>query len=61
MLVGLTEEEQDPARQLFEPTSSRGKRPLLIPEFISPLPIILQEERESVLIEVECLDIINYS
>ena len=26
VLVGLTEEEQDPARQLLEPTSSRGKR-----------------------------------
>ena len=49
VLVGLTEEEQDPARQLLEPTSSRGKRPLLIPDFISSLPIILQEDRETVL------------
>ena len=47
--VGLTEEEQDPARQLLEPTSSRGKVPLLIPDFISSLPIILQEDRETVL------------
>ena len=49
MLVGLTEKEQDPARQLLETTSSRGKRPLLIPDFISSLPIVLQEERETVL------------
>ena len=49
VLVGLAEEEQDPARQLLEPTSSRGKRPLLIPDFISSLPIILQEDRETVL------------
>ena len=49
VLVGLTEEEQDPACQLLEPTSSRGKRPLLIPDFISSLPIILQEDRETVL------------
>ena len=49
VLVGLTEEEQDPARQLLEPTSSRGKRPLLIPDFISSLPIILQEDKETVL------------
>ena len=49
MLVGLTEEQQDPARQLLEPTSSRGKRRLLIPDFISSLPIILQEDREPVL------------
>ena len=33
VLVGLTEEDQDPARQLLEPTSSRGKRPLLIPNY----------------------------
>ena len=45
VLVGPIEEEQDPARQLLEPTSSRRKRPLLIPEFISSLPIILQEDR----------------
>ena len=49
VLVGLTEEEQDPAPQLLEPTSSRGKCPLLIPDFISSLPIILQEDRETVL------------
>ena len=49
VLVGLTEEEQDLARQLLEPTSSRGKRPLLIPDFISSLPIILQQDRETVL------------
>ena len=49
VLVGLTEEEQDPAHQLLEPTTPRGKRPLLIPDFISSLPIILQEDRETVL------------
>ena len=49
VLVGLTKEEQDPARQLLEPTSSRGKHPLLIPDFIGSLPIILQEDRETVL------------
>ena len=45
----LAEKEQDPARQLLEPTSSRGKRPFLISDFISCLPIILQEDRETVL------------
>ena len=30
-LVGLIEEEQDPARELLEPTSSRGKGPLPLP------------------------------
>ena len=49
VLVGLTDEEQDPARQLLEPTPSRGKRPLLIPDFISSLPVILQEDGETVL------------
>ena len=46
VLVGLTEEEQDPACQLLEPTSSRGKH---IPDFISSFPIILQEDSETVL------------
>lgn len=49
VLLGLTEEEQDPAQQLLEPTISRGKRPLLIPDFISSLPIVLQEDKETVL------------
>ena len=48
VLVGLTEEEQDLARQMLEPTS-RGKRPLLIPDFICSLPIVLQEDWETVL------------
>ena len=47
VLLGLTEEEQDPAQQLLEPTTSRGKRPLLIPDFISSLPIVLQEDKET--------------
>ena len=34
VLVGLIEEEQDPALQLLEPTSFRGKRPLLIPSLV---------------------------
>ena len=49
VLLGLTEEEQDPAQQLLEPTTSRGKRPLLIPDFISSFPIVLQEDKETVL------------
>jgi len=49
VLLGLTEEEQDPAQQLLKPTTSRGKRPLLIPDFISSLPIVLQEDKETVL------------
>ena len=49
VLLGLTEEEQDPAQQLLEPTISRGKRPLLIPDFISSLPIVLPEDKETVL------------
>ena len=49
LMDSLAEKEQDPARQLLEPTSSRGKRPFLISDFISCLPIILQEDRETVL------------
>ena len=49
VLVALTKEEQDPAGQLLEPTTSRGKSPLVIPDLISSLPIILQEDRETVL------------
>ena len=51
ILLGLTEEEQDPAQQLLEPSTSRGtcKRPLLIPVFINSLPIVLQEDKETVL------------
>ena len=49
VLLGLTEEEQDPAQQLLEPSTSRGKRPLLIPDFISSLPLVLQEDKETVL------------
>ena len=48
-LVGLTKEEQDAAGRLLEPTISQGKRPLVIPDFISSLPIILQDDRETVL------------
>ena len=47
VLVGLTKEEQDLPHQLLEPTTSRGKHPLLIPDFISFLPIVLQEDRET--------------
>ena len=49
VLLGLTEEEQDPAQQLLEPSTARGKRPLLIPDFISSLPLVLQEDKETVL------------
>ncbi|KAK2558814.1 hypothetical protein P5673_019029 [Acropora cervicornis] len=48
-LVGLTKEEQDAAGRLLEPTISQGKRPLVIPDFISSFPIILQDDRETVL------------
>ena len=47
-LVGLTEEEEAPATQLLEPTYSQGKRKLLIPDFNSSLPTVLQEVRETV-------------
>ena len=49
ILLGLTAEEQDPAQPLLEPSTSRGKRPLLIPDFISCLPLVLQEDKETVL------------
>ena len=49
ILLGLTEEEQDPAQPLFKPFASRNKRPLLIPNFISSLPSALHEVKETVL------------
>ena len=49
ILLGLTEEEQDPAQPLFKPFASRNKRPLLIPNFISSLPLALHEVKETVL------------
>ena len=48
ILLGLTEEEQDPAQPLFKPFASRNKRPLLIPNFISSLPLALHEVKETV-------------
>ena len=52
ILLGLTEEEQDPVQQLLEP-STRGKRPLRIPDFISPLPpptpLVLRKDKEIML------------
>ena len=38
VLLGLTEEEQDPAQQLLEPSTSRGKRPILILISLAPSP-----------------------
>ena len=49
ILLGLTEQEQDPAQLLLEPSTSRGKGPLLIPDFISSLSLGLQEDKETVL------------
>ena len=49
ILLGLTEEEQDPAQPLFKPFASRNKRPLLIPNFISSLPLALHEVKETML------------
>ena len=49
ILLGSTEEDQDPAQPLLEPSNSRGKRPLLIPDFISSLPLVLKEDKETVL------------
>ena len=50
ILLGLSDELADPAQQLLEPRSSlRGKRPLLIPDFVSSLPVVLEEDRETVL------------
>ena len=40
----------DPAQKLLEPsTTPRGKRPLLIPDFVSSLPVVLEGDRETVL------------
>ena len=49
ILLGLTEEEQDPEQPLFKPFASRSKRPLLIPDVISSLPLALHEVKETVL------------
>ena len=49
ILLGLTEEEQDPAQPLFKPFASGSKRPLLIPDFISSLPLALHEVKETML------------
>ena len=51
LLLGLTDAEQDPAQQLLEPeaTAVRRKHPLLIPDFISTLPLVLHEDRETIL------------
>ena len=39
ILLGLSDELADPAQKLLEPsTTPRGKRPLLIPDFVSSLP-----------------------
>ena len=49
ILLGLTEEEPDPAQLLFKPFASRSKGPLLIPDFISSLPLALHEVKETLL------------
>ena len=49
ILLGLTKEEQDPAQPLLNPFASQSKCPLLIPDFISSLPLALQEVKETVL------------
>ena len=50
ILPGLSDELADPAQKLLEPnTTPRGKRPLLIPDFVSSLPVVLEEDRETVL------------
>jgi len=50
ILLGLPDELADPAQHVLEPrTSLGGKRPLLIPDFVSSIPIVLKEDRESVL------------
>ena len=42
------DELMDPAQKLMESTSiSRGKRPLLIPDFVSSTPIVLEGDRET--------------
>ena len=50
ILLGLSDELADPAQKLLEPsTTPRGKRPLLIPDFVSSLPVVLEEDHETVL------------
>ena len=50
ILLGLSDELADPAQKLLEPsTTPRGKRSLLIPDFVSSLPVVLEEDRETVL------------
>ena len=48
ILPGLSDELADPAQKLLEPnTTPRGKRPLLIPDFVSSLPVVLEEDWET--------------
>ena len=50
ILLGLSDELADPAQKLQEPsTTPRGKRPLLIPDFFSSHPVVLEEDHETVL------------
>ena len=49
ILLGLSDELADPAQKLLNPAPPRGKRPLLIPDFVSSLPVVLEEDRETVL------------
>lgn len=50
ILLGISDELADPAQRLLEPsTTPRGKRPLLIPDFVSSLPVVLEEDQETVL------------
>ena len=50
ILLGLSDELADPAQKLLGPsTTPRGKRPLLIRDFDSSLPVGLEEDLETVL------------
>lgn len=50
ILLGLSDELADPAQKPLEPsTTPRGKHPLLIPDFVSSLPVVPEEDRDTLL------------
>ena len=50
ILLGLSDKLVDPAQKLLEPsTTPRGEHPLLIPDFVRSLPVVLEEDQETVL------------
>jgi len=50
ILLGISDNLADPTQTLLEPsTTPKDSRPLLIPDFVSSLPVVLEEDQETVL------------